>query len=288
MFSLKKKRLGLPTAADALPGRADRMRVAARHFVNGHPLEPPFPAGLQTAMFGLGCFWGAERKFWTASGVYSTSVGYAGGLTPNPTYEEVCSGMTGHAEVVLVVFDPRQVGYDDLLRVFWESHDPTQGMRQGNDVGTQYRSVIYWRDESQRTTAQRSAEAYGSATGGRGLRRTDDGNIAGAGVLLRRGLSPAIPRKEPRGLLRDWWLWGHLWSRRVSGWPGALRRQFRDAARAALLSPRPGDRAARVAGSIPRPRVPPDPRIRDARAPVTAGRSGCARNAAAARARCRA
>ncbi len=161
MFSLKKKRLDLPTAADALPGRADRMRVAARHFVNGHPLEPPFPAGLQTAMFGLGCFWGAERKFWTASGVYSTSVGYAGGLTPNPTYEEVCSGMTGHAEVVLVVFDPRQVGYEDLLRVFWESHDPTQGMRQGNDVGTQYRSVIYWRDESQRTTAQRSAEAYG-------------------------------------------------------------------------------------------------------------------------------
>jgi peptide-methionine (S)-S-oxide reductase len=162
MFSLKKKRLDLPTAADALPGRADRMRVPAQHFVNGHPLEPPFPAGLQTAVFGLGCFWGAERKFWTTPGVYSTSVGYAGGLTPNPTYEEVCSGRTGHAEVVQVVFDPRQVGYEDLLRVFWESHDPTQGMRQGNDVGTQYRSVIHWRDESQRAAAERSAEIYGA------------------------------------------------------------------------------------------------------------------------------
>jgi peptide-methionine (S)-S-oxide reductase len=161
MFSLRKKRLDLPTAADALPGRAEAMRVPAQHFVNGHPLQPPFPAGIQVADFGLGCFWGAERKFWTTPGVYSTAVGYAGGVTPNPTYEEVCSGMTGHTEVVRVIFDPQQVSYAELLRIFWESHDPTQGMRQGNDIGTQYRSSIYWHDDAQRAMAESSAEAYG-------------------------------------------------------------------------------------------------------------------------------
>ena len=158
---LRRKKLELPTAAEALPGRAERMAVPVRHFVNGHRLEPPFPAGTRLALFGLGCFWGAERKFWSLP-VYSTSVGYAGGLTPNPTYEEVCSGLTGHNEVVRVVYDPEEIGYDELLKAFWESHDPTQGMRQGNDVGTQYRSGIYWHDEDQRAMAEQSAAAYGA------------------------------------------------------------------------------------------------------------------------------
>ena len=162
MFTFRKKRLDLPTAGEALPGREERMPVPARHLVNGNRLEPPFPAGTHCAMFGLGCFWGAERKFWTLPGVYSTAVGYAGGLTPNPTYEEVCSGLTGHNEVVRVVYDPGQVSYDELLRVFRESHDPTQGMRQGNDVGTQYRSGIYCYDDSQRAAAERAATAYGA------------------------------------------------------------------------------------------------------------------------------
>jgi peptide-methionine (S)-S-oxide reductase len=153
------KKLRLPTAAEALPGRAERMRVPQRHFVNGAPLDPP-PAGAALAMFGLGCFWGAERKFWQTPGVLSTAVGYAGGSTPNPTYEEVCSGRTGHNEVVRVAYDPAVVNYCELLKVFWESHDPTQGMRQGNDVGTQYRSAIYWYDEDQRRTAEESRAAY--------------------------------------------------------------------------------------------------------------------------------
>ena len=152
--------LKLPSREDALPGRAEKMPVPPRHAVLGTPLAPPFPAGTETALFGLGCFWGAERKFWQTPGVVSTSVGYAGGHTPNPTYREVCSGMTGHTEAVRVVFDPRKVRYEDLLRVFWESHDPTQGMRQGNDVGTQYRSAIYWRDEEQRRAAEASRDAY--------------------------------------------------------------------------------------------------------------------------------
>ena len=150
----------MPSGEDALPGRAEQMPVPARHFVLGSALAPPFPPATETAVFGLGCFWGAERKFWETQGVVSTSVGYAGGVTPNPNYREVCSGRTGHTEVVRVVFDPRQVRYEDLLRVFWESHDPTQGLRQGNDVGTQYRSAIYWRDESQRRAAEASREAY--------------------------------------------------------------------------------------------------------------------------------
>jgi peptide-methionine (S)-S-oxide reductase len=153
------KKLRVPTAEEALPGRSQRMRVPQRHFVNGAALDPP-PAGTSLAMFGLGCFWGAERKFWQMPGVLSTAVGYAGGLTPNPTYDEVCSGLTGHNEVVRVAYDPAVVGYSELLKVFWESHDPTQGMRQGNDVGTQYRSAIYWYDEAQRRAAEESRAAY--------------------------------------------------------------------------------------------------------------------------------
>jgi peptide-methionine (S)-S-oxide reductase len=160
MFGLRKR--AMPGPADALPGRAEKMPVPESHFVSGARLSPPFPAGTERAVFGMGCFWGAERKFWEIPGVYSTSVGYAGGYTPNPTYEEVCSGATGHAEVVMVVFDPANVSYETLLRVFWENHDPTQGMRQGNDVGTQYRSAIYWYGEAQRRAAEASRDAYGT------------------------------------------------------------------------------------------------------------------------------
>ena len=162
MFGSSQK-LKLPPADKALPGRAAKMKVPARHFVKGTPLEPPYPAGLEVATFGMGCFWGAERKFWELDGVYSTSVGYAGGYTPNPTYEEVCSGLTGHAEVVRVVFDPKRVSYADLLKTFWESHDPTQGMRQGNDLGTQYRSAIYVENDEQRRAAEASRDAYAVA-----------------------------------------------------------------------------------------------------------------------------
>jgi peptide-methionine (S)-S-oxide reductase len=150
----------MPTKDNALPGRTERMPVPATHHVNARPLTPPFPAGLQTAMFGLGCFWGAEKAFWQTPGVFTTAVGYAAGFTPNPTYEEVCTGRTGHNEVVLVVFDPATISYEALLKVFWESHDPTQGMRQGNDVGTQYRSGIYVVSDEQRRTAEASRDAY--------------------------------------------------------------------------------------------------------------------------------
>lgn len=150
----------IPSKSEALPGRAERMPVPEQHFVNGARLEPPFPAGLERAIFGMGCFWGAERKFWELDGVYTTAAGYAAGHTPNPTYREVCSGMTGHTEVVLVVFDPKRISYADLLRVFWENHDPTQGMRQGGDVGTQYRSGIYYDGDAQRAAAERSRDAY--------------------------------------------------------------------------------------------------------------------------------
>lgn len=153
-------KLELPTAEQALPGRATPMPVPAQHHVNGNPLKPPFPAGLQQAVFALGCFWGAERRFWQQPGVWSTAVGYAGGHTPNPSYEEVCSGLTGHTEVVLVVFDPRQTSYEQLLKVFWEAHNPTQGMRQGNDIGTQYRSAIYCSDAAQLQAAQVSQAMF--------------------------------------------------------------------------------------------------------------------------------
>ena len=154
------KHPSMPSLEQALPGRAQALPVPAQHYVNGHRLQPPFPDTLQQALFGLGCFWGAERKFWQTEGVYSTAVGYAGGYTPNPTYQEVCSGLTGHNEVVLVVFDPARLPYSDLLRVFWESHNPTQGMRQGNDVGTQYRSGIYPFDDTQERMAQVSKQEY--------------------------------------------------------------------------------------------------------------------------------
>jgi peptide-methionine (S)-S-oxide reductase len=150
----------MPTAEEALPGRDTPMPVPARHLVKGTPLEPPFPEAMETAVFGMGCFWGAERKFWTAPGVYTTAVGYAGGYTPNPTYEEVCSGRTGHTEAVLVVFDPAVTSYDEMLRIFWESHDPTQGMRQGNDVGTQYRSAVYTSSPEQLAAAKASRDMY--------------------------------------------------------------------------------------------------------------------------------
>jgi len=150
----------IPSKDEALPGRAERMPVPEAHFVNQHRLTPPFPDGLQRAIFAMGCFWGAERKFWQAPGVYTTAVGYVAGHTPNPTYREVCTGMTGHTEAVLVVFDPKQTTYDDLLKLFWENHDPTQGMRQGNDVGTQYRSGVYYFDEDQKRAAERSRDAY--------------------------------------------------------------------------------------------------------------------------------
>ena len=154
------KKLEMPTKEQALPGRPEKMSVPGAHHVNGAPLVGPFPAGMEQAMFALGCFWGAEKKFWQIPGVYTTAVGYAAGVTPNPTYREVCSGGTGHAEAVLVVFDPRTVSYADLVKTFWESHDPTQGMRQGNDVGTQYRSGIYYYDDAQREIAERSKAAY--------------------------------------------------------------------------------------------------------------------------------
>ena len=159
-MSAAGRKTTMPEPHEALPGRDEKMPVPARHYVNGNPLQPPFPEGLETAMFGLGCFWGAERMFWQADGVFSTAVGYAGGLTLNPTYEEVCSGMTGHNEVVMVTYNPSEVTYDALLRIFWESHDPTQGMRQGNDIGTQYRSGIYTYSAAQKTTALASRDRY--------------------------------------------------------------------------------------------------------------------------------
>ena len=165
MFLTKAK---MPNPKDALPGRGDAMPVPETHFVNGNRLKGPFPAGLETAMFGLGCFWGAERMFWKIPGVYSTQVGYAAGFTPNPTYKEVCSGQTGHNEVVRVHYDPKQVSYEQLLKAFWESHDPTQGMRQGNDVGTQYRSGIYVFNDAQRKAAEASKVAYEQALKARG------------------------------------------------------------------------------------------------------------------------
>ncbi|MGK7916725.1 MAG: peptide-methionine (S)-S-oxide reductase MsrA [Prochloraceae cyanobacterium] len=162
LFGFNKKHT-LPTPEEALPGRAESMSVPSEHYVNGNPLQPPFPEAMEMAMFGMGCFWGAERKFWQQEGVFTTAVGYAAGITPNPLYQEVCSGLTGHNEVVRVVFDPKVISYEELLRVFWESHNPTQGMRQGNDSGTQYRSGIYVYSEEQRKLAESSLNAYQQA-----------------------------------------------------------------------------------------------------------------------------
>jgi peptide-methionine (S)-S-oxide reductase len=169
MFTLKRKSLSMPSPGRALPGRSQPIPTAETHFVSGAPLKGPYPEGAQKALFGLGCFWGAERKFWETQGVYVTAVGYAGGLTPNPTYEEVCSGLTGHNEAVLVVFDPKRVSYEQLLKLFWEAHDPTQGMRQGNDFGTQYRSGIYYFNDAQRREAEASKAAYEAALKASGM-----------------------------------------------------------------------------------------------------------------------
>lgn len=165
----QEKKMAMPSAEEALPGRSEPIPVPSVHFVHGHPLTPPFPAQMQTALFGLGCFWGAEKAFWQLPGVYTTMVGYAGGYTPNPTYREVCSGMTGHNEVVRVIYDPGVISYEALLKTFWEGHDPTQGMRQGNDIGTQYRSGIYVYDETQRQAARESKQRYEQALAERGL-----------------------------------------------------------------------------------------------------------------------
>lgn len=162
LFGLGKK-AAMPSQAEALPGRSEPIPVPDRHYVNGNSLKPPYPDGMETAVFGMGCFWGAERRFWQQEGVYSTAVGYAGGYTPNPTYREVCSGMTGHNEVVKVVYDPNVISYGQLLKVFWESHNPTQGMRQGNDVGTQYRSGIYTYSDSQKKLAEETRGVYQKA-----------------------------------------------------------------------------------------------------------------------------
>jgi peptide-methionine (S)-S-oxide reductase len=174
-MGLARKRLDMPAKNEALAGRSTPVKVGEVHFVNGHRIVPPFPAGMREAMFALGCFWGAERLFWELPGVYSTAVGYAGGFTANPTYEEVCTGATGHAEVVRVIYDPKKIGYEQLLKVFWESHDPTQGMRQGNDIGTQYRSSIYALDSEQRKAAEESRRIYqaGLTAAGRGTITTE-------------------------------------------------------------------------------------------------------------------
>ncbi len=169
MWRFMREKLVVPEPSDCLPGRSEPMPVPERHFVNHHPLTEPYPDGMQKAVFGLGCFWGAERVFWQAPGVWVTAVGYAGGTTPNPTYEEVCSGRTGHTEAVLVIYDPKVTSYDALLKLFWESHDPTQGMRQGNDVGTQYRSAIYTYSPEQRAAAEASRNAYQTQLDAAGL-----------------------------------------------------------------------------------------------------------------------
>jgi len=182
MWMSLRKKAEMPARENALSGRAAKMPVPEAHFVNGNRLTPPFPHGLETAIFGLGCFWGAERIFWKLPGVYVTAVGYAGGYTPNPTYEEVCSGHTGHTEAVLVVFDPKKISYETLLKTFWESHDPTQGMRQGNDVGTQYRSAIYWTSPEQKRSAEASRDMFQKAlaAAGRGAVTTE---LAEAGAF---------------------------------------------------------------------------------------------------------
>lgn len=177
LFDIRKKR-ALPDASAALPGRSEAVAVPSAHAVSGHPLQPPFPAGLQQAIFGMGCFWGVERQFWQIPGVFSTAAGYAGGHTPNPAYQEVCSGQTGHTEAVLVVFDPEQVSYEQLLEVFWEEHDPTQGMRQGNDLGTQYRSAIYTLNADQQRLAEASRERFQAAL-----------DVAGFGTITTEILS---------------------------------------------------------------------------------------------------
>lgn len=189
----------LPSAEQALPGRDSAVQVPAHHAVNSHPLQPPFPAGLQQAVFAMGCFWGAERRFWQQPGVYSTAVGYAGGHTPNPTYEEVCSGLTGHTEVVLVVFDPQVTDYAALLKVFWEAHNPTQGMRQGNDSGTQYRSAIYCHGSDQLSAALASQEAFQQALTAAGLGPTTTEIAAAPAFYYAEAYHQQYLAKNPGG-----------------------------------------------------------------------------------------
>ena len=198
-MSLLRRKAESISAAEALPGRATPMPVSERHVVSGAPLKPPFPAGTVEAVFGMGCFWGAERLFWKIPGVVSTAVGYAGGYTPNPTYEEVCSGLTGHAEVVRVVFDPTQVSYGELLRAFWERHDPTQGMRQGNDIGTQYRSVIYCTSETQLAEATASRDRYQSSLAGRGFGAITTEVIAAPEFFYAEDYHQQYLAKNPNG-----------------------------------------------------------------------------------------
>jgi len=198
LFGFGKKQT-IPTPEEALPGRSQPMQVPNRHYVNGNPLQPPYPEGMEIAMFGLGCFWGAERKFWQLEGVYSTSVGYAAGSTPNPTYEEVCSGMTGHNEVVRVVFDPKVISYENLLKVFWESHNPTQGMRQGNDSGTQYRSGIYAYSPSQKQLAKDSKEAYQQALSKAGYGKITTEIIDAPEFYFAEGYHQQYLAKNPNG-----------------------------------------------------------------------------------------
>ena len=201
MFGFKK--IAMPSASEALPGRDHEIRTAKEHFVNHHPLKGPYPEGSQKAMFGLGCFWGAEKSFWQlGDGIYVTAVGYAGGLTPNPIYEEVCSGRTGHNEVVLVVYDPKKISYESLLKTFWEGHDPTQGMRQGADVGTQYRSGIYTFTPEQRKAAEASKAMYQQELTEKRYGTITTEIVDAAGVLLRRGLPSAISGEESLRLLR--------------------------------------------------------------------------------------
>ncbi len=227
MFGFKKS-IALPKPGEALPGRANPIRTAATHFVNTRALKGPYPEGSQKAMFGLGCFWGAERKFWElGDAIHVTAVGYAGGLTPNPIYEEVCSGRTGHNEVVLVVYDPNKISYESLLKTFWESHDPTQGMRQGNDVGTQYRSGIYTFTPEQRQAAEASKAMYEQAIKGKGYGVITTEIVDAARVLFRRGLPPAISRQESGRLLR---------ARRHRGVVSDRHRRQADAGRQRLMS----------------------------------------------------
>ena len=198
MFFTRKK-LEIPSADEALPGRENEMPAPLAHEVLGTPLKPPFPEGMETAVFGLGCFWGAERVFWQAPGVHTTAVGYAGGATPNPTYEEVCSGRTGHTEAVIVVFDPSRTSYDAMLKLFWEGHDPTQGMRQGNDVGTQYRSAIYLTSPGQRAAAEASRDAFQPRLAERGFGEITT-EIADAGPFYyAEGYHQQYLAKNPNG-----------------------------------------------------------------------------------------
>lgn len=189
----------LPRPEEALPGRAQPLPVPEQHYVNKHPLRPPYPEGMQLAMFGLGCFWGAERKFWQIPGVYVTAVGYAGGYTPNPSYEEVCTGLTGHNEVVRVVYDPKVVGYEQLLKVFWEAHDPTQGMRQGNDIGTQYRSGIYAYTPEQRAAAIASRDAYQRALAAHGMGEITTEIVDAPDFYFAEGYHQQYLAKNPHG-----------------------------------------------------------------------------------------